>query len=632
MADTPMAGMPQPPDQTAITSPDMLPPVPQAREPHPIALQKLKMRVAQLVREHQAALRQSNPTPVPLPAQDQPGADAQMRHGGLPGVTTVAPGVALTDYAAYPDSSTFERTTPYRVPTNRLSPPDMQVPDYQEAAGGHTGYISSGRGYNSDFYAVPDDRTGARFYRPPGANYYQPDVTPLRIADGSAGPRSVAELGHVNALLEGEASAADRASASKQGSMAPYARPRNPHLPEVAAGEYGLPYAPPLPQRTPGIYRGEIRSTNEFPLSDIIAERTESPLAGKAFDLTARLGRSTGEAAANLTMMPWAVETGKQLGEAATRDPLIQSIQSGDLFSSPAHAEDKDALQEHLTRQSVLQRQTEEARQRREAERKTGIGDNYRAADTEFKQLNDQLTAVGKMVEQEQYRRSPEYQLKMQQEAQRVAEEEKRRLAATPWRERNPAWANALPNYGIALSAGIPFASAAFRNARTFFPGSYAGQMRTAIEEAEVARAANDAPLAATRESELNALLRDRPTWRGELLKGGASALGGGALSAESQMFPDQWDYANLPEGEAKERARRRVLDPVEYLKRGSMGALTGASAYEAGSFLTPYREPPYARAQSLVDNPYTPPQQPPPPPRVQNRHPNGRFAPGWQP
>src|SRR5262249_53941143 len=42
----------------------------------------------------------------------------------------------------------------------------------------------------------------------------------LRSADGSAGPRSTAELGHINALMDNEGRAADAASASKQG-MAP---------------------------------------------------------------------------------------------------------------------------------------------------------------------------------------------------------------------------------------------------------------------------------------------------------------------------------------------------------------------------------------------------------------------------
>ena len=208
MADTPMPGMPQPPDQggaLVATSPDMLPPDLQARKPHQVALRELKARVAQLVQQHQANIRQAIPTPVPPAAMDQPGGDAQMRHGGLPGVTTVGPGVSMMDYAAYPDSSTYERgggVPPYRVPTNRLSPPDMQVRSQLEAQSGHTDYTPSGRGYSSDFYAdLPDDRTGARFYRPPGANYYQPGVMPARIADGLAGPRSVAELGHVKNLV-----------------------------------------------------------------------------------------------------------------------------------------------------------------------------------------------------------------------------------------------------------------------------------------------------------------------------------------------------------------------------------------------------------------------------------------------
>ena len=386
--------------------------------------------------------------------------------------------------------------------------------------------------------------------------------------------------------------------------------PKRSHVPEVGAGGYGMPYMPPMVENR---LAGEMRSANEFPLSDFVAEKTGSPLAGVVTDKVAKLGRATGDTLAGMTMMPWAYQTGSDLGETAARKGIIPSA---------AASEGPDKLQQLLETQAVLRRQAEEARARRESFRPKGgrppspqSDPQYTAADQEFRQFNDQLNAHSELVKEEQNLRSPEHQLKMKQAKDKADEDKRAREAATPWRERNEALAKSLPNYAIAVSAGVPAAIATLKNARSFFPGSVQGQTRTAISENMLARSTNDAPTAALTEAELRNLLKEMPTWKTDLLSASKAAGAGGAISAEAAMYPDQVDAYNLPEGEAKKRARDLALNPLAYLERGGMGALTGFSGYEIGANLTPWRGANTSRAKAITDNPYVPPAAPIPPP-----------------
>jgi hypothetical protein len=375
-----------------------------------------------------------------------------------------------------------------------------------------------------------------------------------------------------------------------------------------------------------------MRSANENPVSDWLAYHTGSPQLGRAAETFSNLGRATGETAADLTMVPWAMRTGEQLGEAAARDPWMQSLPNP--FSiAPAEAAGKSKQQPPPTAAPAAPAGpppddglTPEMRTRRGVLIKKQNDDGYlpRAERTELEGINK--------LSEDYARGKNASKLELEADnARTLAGEQK------TWRQRNPAWANALPNYGVALSMGIPFSLATARNAHSFFPGSYAGQMRTAVREAEAARAANNGPQAALREAELRNLLRDRPTFLGHELPAAAKGAASGAFAnTEAQMFPDQWDYFNLPEkSPGYERAKNRITDPSEYAKRAAIGMLSGGSGYEIGSYMTPYRNPPYARAQALVDHPFTP-VPPATPARVQNRyppgHPNaGRFSGGWR-
>ena len=100
--------------------------------------------------------------------------------------------------------------------------------------------------------------------------------------------------------------------------------PARPWMPEVGAGGHGMPYLPPLPRRPPG----EMRSGNEFALSDYIAEMTGSPLAGVITDRTAKFGRATGDALAGSTMMPWAYDVGSELGKSAAQNGFRRHVQA----------------------------------------------------------------------------------------------------------------------------------------------------------------------------------------------------------------------------------------------------------------------------------------------------------------
>src|SRR5262245_4880085 len=142
-ADTPMPGMPLPPDQVQapIASPGVQPPS-EPRLPHWLALRNLKADVADLALQHhanaaaeakahldQVRQRQQGTTAdpefeqalenfktrmfayrdahrrlqaqsvAPPAARDQPGGDALPRFGGVPGITV--------DYAARPDCAAF---------------------------------------------------------------------------------------------------------------------------------------------------------------------------------------------------------------------------------------------------------------------------------------------------------------------------------------------------------------------------------------------------------------------------------------------------------------------------------------------------------------------------------------------
>jgi hypothetical protein len=204
--------------------------------------------------------------------------------------------------------------------------------------------------------------------------------------------------------------------------------------------------------------------------------------------------------------------------------------------------------------------------------------------------------------------------------AGRASEEQaaKDRLANTPFRQRYPELAGALPYIGIGLSAGVPFAGRAAANTMTWLPNSASRQLDAATARAEGATSAanmRDFNIAA---GEINNALRSRPqsmldqSTVGDAARIGAknaipyatTGLAGGGLAAEANMLPYQWDAWNLPPGDAQREAHRNAYDIGQYIDRGSIGTLTGMSGYKGANILVPRRQPNYARAEAAAKNP----------------------------
>lgn len=353
--------------------------------------------------------------------------------------------------------------------------------------------------------------------------------------------------------------------------------------PQVEGGDYGMPYMPPLPPRDPGAIEN-IKRPGEY--TQPIAEMAGPPIVGGA-----RLGRM--------------LMKGAGLGGA------------GAIVATPSEAGDGSELDPRLAKVKEIDQQIAAHRAKLEAMAKTNF-QSKTARENAAKPLLDEIERAST--------------LKTQLEGELMAEANRKSAAGKPFRERYPEVAGALPGVGLGLAAALPFAIATKRNASSFFPSSPEGQVRGAIARNQSARQTGDAAQVAITKQELANHVDAAPTLSKELMKAGAAGASGGALAAESSMFPDQYDAFNLPEGKLKNEARDRALSIGNYAERGVIGAITGLSGYEAGSFLTPYRGANMSLAKSLKDAPFTPAGGPAAPPAAAGHHvfqprKNGQFA-----
>lgn len=341
-------------------------------------------------------------------------------------------------------------------------------------------------------------------------------------------------------------------------------------------------------------------------------------------------------------IMPGAGAIGRGLGAAMTAArPAAGPLAAGlgmTALSSGAGMGSESPLQQLYAQQSALAARRDEAVRVRDQEGATGRGPRYQAADAEVRRIESELSGLNAMISDESKRNSPEYQLEMQRKADELAREQKEKEAATPFRERHPAIAGALPYAGYALGLGLPFMAGAKKNLSTFFPGSYPGRVSSGIRRAESAIASGDRNAMALSGSELNNLITAKPSGLSAARDAGAAAFAGGALGAESGIIPDVIDYANLPDGEGRDNALERIGDIQGHAIRIGTGGMLGASGYKAGGILTPSRTPNIPRATALrdfINNPQAPalPAAPMGPPRLHhsNFQPRnrGQFAPG---
>ncbi|HWK42693.1 MAG TPA: LPD23 domain-containing protein, partial [Croceibacterium sp.] len=301
--------------------------------------------------------------------------------------------------------------------------------------------------------------------------------------------------------------------------------------------------------------------------------------------------------------------------------PRVAGLAAGGLglsaMVSDAGQGSESPLQQLYAQQSSLAARRDEAVRARDREGATGKGPRFQAADAEVRRLEAELSGLNAMISDENRRNSPEYQMEMQRKADELAREQKEKEAATPFRERYPEIAGALPYAGYAASLGLPFAAGAKKNIGSFFPGSYAGRVRSAAGRAEAAVAGSDRNAMATSATELGHLIQNQPTTRNAMADAGAAAAAGGVLGAEAGLIPDVIDYSNANlSDEDRAGTLERLGDLQGHALRIGSGALTGWSGYKAGQILTPKRTPDMGRANAMREaadrgSVAPPPQQP---------------------
>ena len=119
----------------------------------------------------------------------------------------------------------------------------------------------------------------------------------------------------------------------------------------------------------------------------------------------------------------------------------------------PGQADVQGSLQQLLSQRATLQRQTGEARARREAERRSGEGPRYQAADTEFRQLNDQLSGLDALIRDKQKRNSPEFRLEIDRKRADEVARQREEWANTSWSKAYPWLPAAAAAVGIGAGA-----------------------------------------------------------------------------------------------------------------------------------------------------------------------------------
>jgi hypothetical protein len=239
-----------------------------------------------------------------------------------------------------------------------------------------------------------------------------------------------------------------------------------------------------------------------------------------------------------------------------------------------------------------------------------GRGKDWRALAAEAKTIEAEIAGIDAQIKA--HRDSPEYQQDIVRRAEEIAADLKKKEAATPWRERNPGAAAALPAVGMGLAFALPGLAGIKKQAGTLTKGGFAARLEDAIQAAERGVAAGKVtPETRVAAGTINNILKQEPkdgfletAKRLGSTAGQTAAAGtaGGLLSAEASLYPDQFDAFNLPEGEQKDKARERALDPWNYAERGAIGSITGMSGYKAGKMLTPAAKPNWEKGAAVSD------------------------------
>lgn len=262
----------------------------------------------------------------------------------------------------------------------------------------------------------------------------------------------------------------------------------------------------------------------------------------------------------------------------------------------PGASEAGDSPKQQLERQRAqLVEQQQAAFKRREANADSP-GKLWKQADKDYQDATAQIANVDAKLKD--YANTPEGQQATANEAARLKAAADDKLARTPFRERHPDIADALPKIGSAVSFLAPLAMGSKNRLGSFFPGSYTGRVRSAINAFDNADPeAREIPRAV-----LSNLVEDAPGALKRMGKGIAAAAGGGVAGAELGLAPDAWDaYGSMPEGPERDAAKARVFNLKDQAVRIGQGTLMGLVGYELGG-LAPGREPPLAEARGRVN------------------------------
>lgn len=237
---------------------------------------------------------------------------------------------------------------------------------------------------------------------------------------------------------------------------------------------------------------------------------------------------------------------------------------------APTEASPQVSLRNAQERQLQMEQRRMQMEQEAEAARQAREQQGARQASQD--QLNADIRRQAAEAEQARINQQLEREL-----ADKFAEQERNKT----FQQRYPGVTNALPMIGIAAAAGIPYAGRAIAQRIESAP---IRNMNRTVREADRAALAQDAarisdmtPRLAQYNSDLaSGAIGAAPTWGQSIQNHLIAGLTGGVASAEAQMFPEQWNYFNLPEGQRQEKAREAVFNPMNYVERGALGALTG--------------------------------------------------------
>ncbi len=361
--------------------------------------------------------------------------------------------------------------------------------------------------------------------------------------------------------------------------------PNTEFLRMLAANPRGWGNAPPAPQnalqKEPYNFQGEISNVRR-------PEEYTAPIA----EMTPPILPGAGMAMRGLN----ALANPRVAGPIAAAAGFLGGMAGG------SEGEDSPTSQLRAQRDLLVQRQAETYK-RREAQRASGEGKQFKAVDIEYQTLQQQIDGIDAKIEA--YSSSPEGQLELKKEADALAAAEADRRAHLPFGEAYPNLNAALPVARFGAAYALPAAIGAASRIGTRMPMGTAGRIDATLERGRNALSPGTDPM--TREAagrELAELAAREPSSLRSALNTTGNYLGagflGGATAAELSGLPDQFDAKMLKPGSAEQRAAdERAKNPYTYLWPFIFGAASGVGGKES-SALFGRREPNYAGARGV--------------------------------